>query len=800
VGLPPWRREPSLWDLAFVPLLLWALLRNGAVSAPALAPLVAAAFGLGAIAWLRLNGRHRVAVLLPVVALALLAALAWLGIGALPSMRATWLGELTAVLPVAPDWTTHAIEPRAGLATLSMGLLGAGLLTAAYVAGRDDGHRRIWIALAALGVVAALLAELHLRTGAKVILWGREVAQPGVASAPFVNANHLASYMACCLPLTLGLAAMRADKRWTRELRPLWFLGWMGASALVLKAGLDAGSRGFFLSASFGVVVFAALWFGRKKPLVSWGIVGGAVVAAGSVLLVGPARRALLAQVSKQAGESTLLAKLELWNEAGRLMADAPMLGYGLGSYRWMHRKLTPPWAWTEAHFVENELLHWGAEVGIVGLLLLLAALAVAAFLLMERGRVFDPALPALAGALAALAVSGLVDFFSRTGFGIALAGVLAGVLLGFGGRSDRLRAPVGRRLLVGGVSAALLFFLLVSSSVLGKVLGPDDPARVPGWAAPMDTRLAHVAQLRRQGLSVSETLGRLEDLATEYPYSAEPWIDLAMQHRRMGNWQAAIHAARVAEVNAPGDPRAPLLQARSLRNQGNQEEAVLAYKKALAAWPDDPRAFLEELAVYGLGAEQLIPLPSPPACGALRGLVESLSDSGLDWSPFAAMLSDSMTRCSPGSLAYCVAFARAARKAGRADWAVDWTRACLADRGLSELDAPELAAGLAEIDPEQALELYRKMLAARPGVEASLGLGRLLLQLGRVDEAADSMESVRRRYPKTLDIQRLWARAMVQAGRNALFLAQIEELDEGLRQDPTLKSWRTQAEEAVSP
>lgn len=233
-----------------------------------------------------------------------------------------------------------------------------------------------------------------------------------------------------------------------------------GLVVLAVFAGVRAAARAAAPAVLGAAVAVAALapsvpvGASARPGLALLGLVAGAVLATGPVLLPARARvaviatgfalapLALAAQLTagrRAAGLDRLLASratLESWgrSEAGRaalrLVVGSPLLGVGPGQARFFWS--APDGRGRVALYAHDEYLQWLVELGAIGLVLLvvlLAALARHAW----RGRPVAGGSVLWAGAVAgvsALAVHSGLDFLWH----LAVVPVFAGLLLGLAG------------------------------------------------------------------------------------------------------------------------------------------------------------------------------------------------------------------------------------------------------------------------------------------------------------------------------------------------------------------------------
>lgn len=243
----------------------------------------------------------------------------------------------------------------------------------------------------------------------------------GAATAGGFNANEIAGGMIWLVPLMAGIAIYRWQAQGIRWDVTLAFL-------LLLLAMLLGQSR----SAIAGLVVALALVSTLLRG--GWRIAGWTVVVAIIALELAlfaddfttisagtlpEETAALIAEPDEPItqAESTAATRLEIWNSAASIIRDHPVFGVGLAMFRDVRVRAqypAPSYTMGIVPHAHNEYLQIGADMGIPGLIVLLAIYAVAARMLVQAWRVGDAETRALSVAvgagLLAHAIFGLSD------------------------------------------------------------------------------------------------------------------------------------------------------------------------------------------------------------------------------------------------------------------------------------------------------------------------------------------------------------------------------------------------------
>ncbi len=269
----------------------------------------------------------------------------------------------------------------------SLGLLTTYLMVFMVVAGyfhtRPRYTRLLW-ALAFVAFALSVQGILQKLNWNGKLLWirGGEFSQKGVFG-PFVNRNSYAAFAATIFPIgiTMGLGALQRLREGVGEALARLILWGMAAAAIGAGVAYSL-SRGGILTAGLSLLLVAVMviYFGRQRLELA---VIGAMAAAAVIFLVaiGPEQVVeRLETLEEGAGVHTFGLRLGAWERCLSLIADYPLLGTGLGTYRFAFMRYAPPgesW-WTTAH---NEYLEVACDTGLAGFALLI--LGVMGFLYM---------------------------------------------------------------------------------------------------------------------------------------------------------------------------------------------------------------------------------------------------------------------------------------------------------------------------------------------------------------------------------------------------------------------------------
>ncbi len=331
--------------------------------------------------------------------------------------------------------------------------------------------------------------------------------------------------------------------------------GFLIGAALVLGAGACAAVARWTLTARIDP---------KKLPaaLAIAGIVGLLAVIGVGVAVASQADRDSFAG-STPTGSSDpaeRLATLEgargdLWGSALSAWADEPLTGIGPGTFDfWWQRGGSDRESVRDAHSLYLETL---AERGVIGLLLLLAFLALLGVAAMQgrraaRHSVDVAAATALGAVFAVFLVHAAVDWIWEA-TAVAALGVGAGAVAAAGASSRRERTAR---------SLSLRVTLVIGAIVAGA-------SAVPALVSNERVRASDAARLRADP---SESLRLADDAVEAQPWAASPLAWRAVLELDRGLLEAAARDARTAIEREPTNPDHLLLAARIALARGDAD------------------------------------------------------------------------------------------------------------------------------------------------------------------------------------------------------------------------------------
>lgn len=335
-------------------------------------------------------------------------------------------------------WRTLSIYPFATRENLAIFLCYAGLFV--VVADRFGNRKRCMRLLGVMvlaGFMVSLFGILQKLGSNDKLYWIRETDKK-FFFGPFINRNSFAAFAGTILPVAicLSLASLRQLRGGRQDVLPR-FIFFTAASVAMAGGVFYSLSRGGMIAVGCSVLVVAGLllYYGRRG--LELGMLGLLLVlAVGFLIWIGPGEVAeRVGTLSRGASEPSLTSRVRAWRQAGRLVADHPLVGTGLGTFRFAFQRDQPPdpvW-WDVAH---NEYLELVCDTGLAGAALFLVGLAAYLRLVMRPGQVrgrtgpfiYTGLVAGMAGLLLHSAVSSNLQVPAN---GLLLV-ILGGQLMGF--------------------------------------------------------------------------------------------------------------------------------------------------------------------------------------------------------------------------------------------------------------------------------------------------------------------------------------------------------------------------------
>lgn len=296
-----------------------------------------------------------------------------------PEAADIWARSLQ-LLGGASAWIPLSLDPGATLVESAKWSGYAAILAGAAVVGRRRGAVAVLAVVLAGGLLAALIASVHLALGATE-LYG--VYEPKLAVtpwrvAPLLNPNNFAGYLNFAALIGLGLMLGR---------RPLVHPALLALGvAFLLAVSLLTGSRGGVASLLGGLVLLGVAFIRSRR--------GRGWDARSLAKLVGPVALVIvlaLAFVVLGSGRGTSLGfsqesleKLSISRWALPMLLDHPLFGVGRGAFETTFPAYRQGTGRMMYQYPENLVVQWLSEWGLI-----VGALALATFAWCLRPRRF---------------------------------------------------------------------------------------------------------------------------------------------------------------------------------------------------------------------------------------------------------------------------------------------------------------------------------------------------------------------------------------------------------------------------
>ncbi len=355
---------------------------------------------------------------------------------------------------MAAGWYPLSLAPWATIHAAASAVIVVGIaLTAARIGVTRSGLPILLALIAATGVVVAVLGLAGEAGAPEKVLLVRDNTGGGSPYGPFVNENHFAQAMELTLPAALVLLAVSARKLrgsgGERQLAAVMVLGSSVVTVVTVAAMLRSGSRGGALFLLVALALTFPLWLrprrisGRRWPAVVIGVLLVAVVGGLSWTRLAELEEGFRDLVVVEGVDGN--TRWDLWSGTVRSWKRSPLVGSGLGSYRYVIGIDKPATGQSVLEQAHNDWLEWTSTTGIIGATagaLFVAGLAIS--LAPWRGRrlrfEFRYALAGIALALVATGIHEIIGFGLQTPLNRYLLATWIGMMWGLAGRVRVLR------------------------------------------------------------------------------------------------------------------------------------------------------------------------------------------------------------------------------------------------------------------------------------------------------------------------------------------------------------------------
>lgn len=441
-----------------------------------------------------------------------------------------------------------------------------------------------------VGTLVAWYALIqHAHESVMVLNMTRPAQYEMRASGTFMAPTHFAAYLGTLICLALALVTMPTAGPGLRLLAGYGLV-------LFLPALFLSESRSGWVGAVVGISVFSLLMMWRKNlrsvllTLVVLPTLLAALVAGlwwGSPMFRQRTSEAIALQGSAA-------SRIVMWKDTLEMIKDQPVFGHGPSSYRWVYPRYK---SWGEHRWVSyahNDFLQLIADYGLIGFILLAAALLTVLVRLLLRFRRLerskDVCLTAgwIAAVCAALAHA-LFDFNLHVFSIVHLLVLFGGVTIASLHSSDVLRERVVKKGLwrVGAGGMALL--LLVSLVLTVRIAASG--------------ALSRLAEGKRTSVTLQNPSG-LQDARRLYEWATRvdsgywiPYLELGNLSRREAFWfkhpeqkrekaEEALRYYTEAQRRHALDTDVLFGIGKTYYLLGDEESSLKYLRQAIASWP----------------------------------------------------------------------------------------------------------------------------------------------------------------------------------------------------------------------
>ncbi len=259
-----------------------------------------------------------------------------------------------------------------------------------------------------LGAASALLGLAQVFLGNEPRLYFYEVTSEGLPAGFFSNVNHQASFLLMCLPFVAALAG-DLRRNWEAGDNEVAFAIVLLACFLLIVTGiLGAGSvAGYILLVPVTLLSGLLLAGGRRGaggPLMGVGLGAAIVVFAGAFVFSSP----VLEGLGVTSMEESELSRMGIGRTSLEILERHWQAGTGLGSFEQVYHLYENPETVTSTYVahVHNDYLEWLIEMGLAGGIFLALFLA---WWLIQFGRVWTSSKSGAAGLRRAASIACLV-------------------------------------------------------------------------------------------------------------------------------------------------------------------------------------------------------------------------------------------------------------------------------------------------------------------------------------------------------------------------------------------------------
>jgi O-antigen ligase len=465
------------------------------------------------------------------------------------------------------------------------------------------------VCLAVLAVADSAYGIWQYLTGSNWVLHLGRV-EIGRGSGTYICPNHLAGFLEMVLGLLLTRVALTTSRPNSLESTALQKVFGVYAILMVLVGILVTFSRGGWIVTFLGLVLFF-LW-GDWRVRAGWPRMALGALTLAALLTIGlkvlPHRLSVDRMLttdeqtkSLTIADTTLGGRTYLWKASLRIIRDYPLFGTGPGSWRWFQAQYRDPRMQENPDYAHQDVLNLTSDYGIVGLLLVVAALACYywhALLLVRRSLTGEQRAFAMGSVISVtmILLHSWVDFNLHVPANALLLVMIMGFTVAMedsAGRFPHVELRPGPRY---GLALAVLLLCLAAGWFV-----PRTSLAYYRWSRGTDSKLVlhYENALTRYGEAVHL------DRKFPDPYNATgdiyerqaTWMKGGKEAERTNRLEDAVAFYRMSLFLNDRQTRVVLRLARVYELLGQNDRALVAYERALDL---DPRsAFVFERLGY---------------------------------------------------------------------------------------------------------------------------------------------------------------------------------------------------------
>ncbi|MEZ5330421.1 MAG: O-antigen ligase family protein [Verrucomicrobiales bacterium] len=288
--------------------------------------------------------------------------LAWAGLCFLPGNWFAQPGWLSKIIPSLPDANelTRFVTPQKWVSLQSFLTLAAVLAWGACITGVHwhTEERKLGLSILTGGITVIGIAFLSFKLS--------NTPWPGAAHdnqfGPFANRNQTATLLALGAVCATGLLLANGRHHWRQTI--IW-----GICLTILTAAVtQAGSRAGVLTMAAGVLAVSGWWSFSSRQWIPLAIGASTLLLACSYLILNGGR--LTERIGESISGQTAEGRIDIWLDTGNLIAQAPILGTGLGNFEPAFAQIRDA-SISEYHVrhPESDWLWAAAEMGLPGVI-----------------------------------------------------------------------------------------------------------------------------------------------------------------------------------------------------------------------------------------------------------------------------------------------------------------------------------------------------------------------------------------------------------------------------------------------